>query len=111
MAEHAPQAPVAEEGIQQTQWEIDGFLRELGNVAAGLEGLEEEHIFGPQIRQIIDTINNLKTVQDFSNYSNDELMRWIQQLRQDVPRIEREVMQFVNQISRARTVAFEVDFI
>lgn len=111
MAEQAPQAPTAPEAIPQTQWEIDGFLKELGNVASGLEGLEEEHILGPQIRQIIDTINNLQTVEDFANYSDGELQEFIDRLRQDVPRIEREVMQFVNQVSRARTVAFEVDFI
>jgi hypothetical protein len=95
----------------KTEWEERDFLKELGNVCAGLEGLEEGHIFSANIRQAIDTIANLESVEDFSMYSNEDLDQLVHTLRQEVPQIERDIMQFVNQISRTRSVAFEVDFI
>lgn len=110
MAEHQlPTAPTEE--IPTNEWQKEGFLRELGTVCENLEACEEMHIFSPELRQIIDTVLNLKTVEDFAQYSDDRLLDYINTIRRDVPRVEHEIMQFITQISRARTVAFEVDFI
>lgn len=111
MAEQAMQAPMAPPEPEKTFWEEQGFLRELENVANGFDALQEEHILGPEIRQIVDTINNLKSVEDFAAYSNDELEIFKNKLRREIPQLERQIVQFVNQVSRARAVVFEVDFI
>lgn len=111
----APEAPQPPAGTQEempvSEWEKAGYLSELAHLCEGLTELKEEHLYPSAIRQIIDSISNAKTVQDFDGYSNDRLQRMIQQLRNDVPRIERDVVTFVSQVSRARSVATVVDFI
>lgn len=105
--------PAPEEPEKSVWITEDGFLPELAMVCDGLEGLNEEHMLPASIRQIVDSIENARTVEDFAQYDNDQLNNFTRQLRDTIPRIEREVIQFVNQVGRARSVAVasDVDFI
>lgn len=105
--------PVAEEPEGSVWVREDGFLPELALVCDGLTALGEEHMLPASIRQIVDSIENARTVEDFAQYDNEQLQNFTRQLRDTIPRIEREVIQFVSQMGRARSVAVasDVDFI
>jgi hypothetical protein len=96
----------------KSYWEENGFLKDIGNVCGYLEGEREQFLFDSATRQIIETINNARRVEDFDRYSDSELQNFVQTLRSRVPQIEREVMTFINQLTRARAVQVDtVDFI
>lgn len=93
-------------------WEEQGFIKEIARVCTDLEGEREQFLFSANIRQIIETISNARTVEDFDRYSDAQIQEFIQTLRDSVPRIEREMMAFVSQLTRARAVQVDtVDFI
>jgi hypothetical protein len=96
----------------KSYWEESGFLKEIANVCTYLEGEREQFLFSAEVRQIIETINNAQRVEDFDRYSDGEIQNFISTLRNRVPQVEREVMTFINQLTRARAVKVDtVDFI
>jgi hypothetical protein len=106
--EQAPEAPA----VPKSYWEENGFLDEIAKVCVNLEGEREQFLFPAEIRQIIETINNAQSVTDFDRYNDAELQEFINTLRRRVPQVEREVVTFINQLTRARSVAVDtVDFI
>lgn len=93
-------------------WEQNGFLREIARVCEDLEGEREKFLFNSEVRRIIETINNAQAVEDFDRYTDSQLQEFVQTLRNRVPQIEREVVGFINQLTRARSVQVDsVDFI
>lgn len=93
-------------------WEEQGFIKEIARVCTDLEGEREQFLFSANTRQIIETISNARTVEDFDRYSDTQILEFIHTLRESVPRIEREMMAFVSQLTRARAVQVDtVDFI
>lgn len=104
------EAPVPE--APKNHWEEVGFLAEIARIANDLEGEPEQFIFSAEIRQIIETITNATEVEDFDRYTDAQLYDFASQLRRRVPQVEREVMTFISQLTRARAVAVDaVDFI
>jgi hypothetical protein len=93
-------------------WEANGFLPDIARICNDLEGERERFLLTSDLRQIIETINNAQTVQDFSRYNDSQLNDFKHQIQRRLPEVERQVVGFVNQITRARTVAVEsIDFI
>jgi hypothetical protein len=93
-------------------WEQHGFLADIARICSDLEGEREKFLFDSSVRQIIETINNAQRVEDFDRYDDNALNNFIQTLRRRVPEVEREMVSFVNQLTRARAVQVDsVDFI
>ena len=93
-------------------WQEKGFLSEIASICRNLEGEREQFLFDAETRQLIETINNSLTVEDFDRYSESQLNEFVNTLRRRVPQIEREVTTFTGQLTRARAVAVDsVDFI
>lgn len=108
--EESQQAKPAEP--EKSYWEVNGFVKEIARICSDLEGEREQFLFNARTRQLIDTVLNAKTVEDFDRYSRDQINEFIQILRNDVPRVEREVVSFINQLTRARAVQVDtVDYI
>jgi hypothetical protein len=108
----AQEEPPAVPEQEKNHWEQEGFLKEIAKVCADLEGERERFLFNTETRQIIETINNARRVEDFDRYTDSQLQDFISTLRNRVPQVEREMMTFINQLTRARTVQVDtVDFI
>lgn len=96
----------------QNYWEANGFLKEIARVCTDLEEERERFLFSAEIRRIIETINNAQTIEDFDRYTDGQLQEFVSTLRNRVPQVEREVVGFINQLTRARSVQVDsVDFI
>lgn len=106
-----PEAPKVPE-VRKDHWQENGFLKDNARICSDLEGESEQFLFPAEVRQLIETINNALTVDDFDRYSETEIVDFINTLRRRVPQIEREVTTFIGQITRARAVIVDsVDYI
>lgn len=98
--------------IPKTYWEEQNFLPDIARVCSDLESEREKFLFNAELRQLIETVINAKSVEDFDRYTVDELFSFATNIRHQVPQVEREVLNFINQISRARVVSIDnIDFI
>ena len=108
VASETPPAP--EE--PKNYWEENGYLPDIARVCTDLEGERERFLFSASVRQHIETINNAQRIEDFDRFSIDQLREINNILRSEVPEVERGVISFVSQLSRARAVEVDsIDFI
>lgn len=105
----APQEPVVED--TRSEWEKQGYLSEIASVIEGLETSKEQFLLPANIRTIIETVNNAKSVEDFDRYTDNELQGLVDSMRHDVPSIENRVREMMDKIHRAQTALVDVDFI
>lgn len=93
-------------------WVANGFLPEIARVINDLEGERERFLLPSDLRRIIETTLNARTVEDFNRYSDDEIRGFKDTIMSRMPNIEREVVSFISQLTRARSVVVEsIDFI
>lgn len=93
-------------------WQANGFLPDIARICNDLEGEREQFMLPANVRQIIETINNAQTVQDFNRYNDSQLQDFRQQILRRLPEAERNVVGLVSQLTRARTVVVDsIDFI
>jgi hypothetical protein len=96
----------------QDFWVDKGFLPDIARICSDLEGEREQFLLPTSLRQIIETINNARTVDDFARYNDAQLADYKNNILRRLPEVERQVVGFVSQLTRARTVAVEsIDFI
>lgn len=93
-------------------WQASGFVPDIARICNDLEGERERFMLPSDVRQVIETINNAQSCQDFNRFSDSELQDFKQKILRRLPEAERNVISLVNQLTRARTVAVEsIDFI
>lgn len=106
--EVAPPVPEPE----KSYWEENGFQPDIARMCNDLEGEPEKFLFSANIRHILDVVNNVSSISDFDRYSVEQIQEMIQSLRNEVPRVERQVVSFISQLTSARAVRNEnIDFI
>lgn len=107
----APVAPAPPE-LPVNHWEEKGFAPDISRLCNDFETEPQQFIYGSRTREIIQTVNNARTVQDFDQYSEHEIAEMIDRIRSEVPQVEREIIAFSSQLGRARTVQDDsIDFI
>lgn len=93
-------------------WQAQGFLPDIARICNDLEGEREQFMLSSEVRQIIETVSNAQSVEDFTRYTNNDLNEFRNKILRRLPEAERAVIGLVNQVTRARTVAVEsIDFI
>jgi hypothetical protein len=96
----------------QDYWQANGFLADIARICNDLEGEQERFLLPSDVRQIVETINNAQSVDDFTRFTDAQLVDFKTKILRRLPEVERQVVSFVSQITRARTVAVEsIDFI
>lgn len=106
--EEAPSAPEPEKSF----WEEKGFEKQIATICTDLEAEPEKFLFDANVRHVLDTVLNATKVEDFDRFTRDEINNFIDILRNQVPRIERQVVSFIAELTRARAVKVDtIDFI
>lgn len=98
----APKAPF--------KWQ-DSFISELTTICENLEALPESDFLPEDLSRIITTVSNAQTVEALADCSDDTLQGYINKLKQDLPKYQRQVHETVALISKATPMTVEVDYV
>lgn len=103
--------PIAPEQ-PKTHWEEKGFGRDTANLSFWFEEMEPSYLYTPRIRHIIQVLENSNNPADLDYISSDDLREYRRDLRDQVPRVERDITTFVSSLARARAVQDDhIDYI
>lgn len=114
----APQAPIELQTIDLTEvkpetpkpWE-DSFIEELRNVCLSLEGLPNTNFLPEELLRTITVVKEATKVEDLAHLSEDVLTGYIHQIKQQLPRYQRDVFEAVTLIARATPIHVDVDYV
>jgi hypothetical protein len=104
-----PAPPAAPE--EKTFWEEKGYVSELARVCGNLEALEETSYLPADLLHVIHVTKTNTKVEDFHEFSEDDINNYINMLRNDLPQYYNEIVAAIRDIGRARPIVVDDDFI
>lgn len=104
-------ATVPEEAPKEIPWQ-DAFIAELRNVCENFDALPETNFLPPDLLDVVTRVRDSKTVEELvGGKTEDEVYMFINKIRQDMPRYQRDVHETVALLAKATPVYVDVDFI
>lgn len=101
--------------MQETQkknlWEEKGFIPELAKVCFHLEALEESTLLPKELNEIIERTASATRVEDFDDFTDEDIQNMINSIRNELPRYYNNVIVAIRDISQARPIVVDDDFI
>lgn len=76
-----------------------------------LQSVRETHVLSVETRNLIDLAERGQVATDFDSFSDSQLQGFVDTLRNQLPRVNQEMRDFMSKVASAKAIIIESDFI